>query len=104
MLEEKDLQSLAALMDAKLSKQSEEIMQSVDAKMNHQRGEIMRGVGVLIENEVSPKFALLSEGIDAIDSKLITRSEFDALKEEVAFLKDIIRMHTNQINDLKKAQ
>ena len=37
-------------------------------------------------------------------SKINLTLENDSMKEEIAFLKDIIRMHTNQINDLKKAQ
>lgn len=56
------------------------------------------------ENIIVPQLQALAEGIDTIDRKLITRSEFDAMKEEVAFLKDIVRMHTSQINDLKKAE
>ena len=46
----------------------------------------------------------MAENISSINKKLITRDEIDSMKEEIAFLKDIIRMHTNQINDLKKAQ
>ena len=56
------------------------------------------------EHIVLPQLKAIAEGVTAIDSKLITRSEFDSVKEEIAFLKDIIRMHTSQINDLKKAQ
>ena len=46
----------------------------------------------------------LAEGVGAINDKLVTRSEMESVKEELAFLKDIIRMHTTQINDLRKAQ
>lgn len=69
MLDEKDLQAIAQLMDSKMAQQKKEII-----------SETM----VLMEAYFDPKF--------------------QALKEEIAFLNDIIRMHTNQINDLKKAQ
>ena len=40
----------------------EAISQLMDAKMAAQKKEIIREVGVLIENEVTPKFNLLAEG------------------------------------------
>ena len=53
---------------------------------------------------VLPQIQAIAEGITSINAKLVTRSEMDAMREEIAFLKDIIRMHTTQINDLKKAE
>ena len=61
-------------------------------------------VEITQENTVVPRIQALAEGVSAINDKLIARSEIEALKEEVSFLRDIIRMHTAQINDLKKAQ
>ena len=56
------------------------------------------------ENIIVPNIQTMAEAISSINKKLITRDEIDGMKEEIAFLKDIIRMHTSQINDLKKAQ
>lgn len=61
-------------------------------------------VEVTQENMVLPQIQAIAEGITSINAKLVTRSEMDAMREELAFLKDIIRMHTTQINDLKKAE
>ena len=44
----------------------EAISQLMDAKMAAQKKEIIREVGVLIENEVTPKFNLLAEGQEDI--------------------------------------
>ena len=64
----------------------------------------MAKVEVTQENMVLPQIQAIAEGITSINAKLVTRSEMDAMREEIAFLKDIIRMHTTQINDLKKAE
>ena len=61
-------------------------------------------INLTLENEIRPNMQAMAENISSINKKLITRDEIDSMKEEIAFLKDIIRMHTNQINDLKKAQ
>lgn len=56
------------------------------------------------ENMVLPQIQAIAEGVTSVNNKLIARSELESMKEEMAFLKDIIRMHTNQLNDLKKAR
>lgn len=61
-------------------------------------------IEVTQENIVIPQIQTIAESVSIINDKLITRSEFESIKEEVAFLKDIIRMHTSQLNDLRKAQ
>lgn len=64
----------------------------------------VRKINLTLENEIRPQMQTLAEGVGAINDKLVTRSEMESVKEELAFLKDIIRMHTTQINDLRKAQ
>ena len=51
MLDEKDLQAIAQLIDAKL-----------DQKLAQQKVEIMHEVGALIEVDVIPRFNLLADG------------------------------------------
>lgn len=63
----------------------------------------VRKINLTLENEIRPQMQTLAEGVGAINDKLVTRSEMESVKEELAFLKDIIRMHTTQINDLRKA-
>lgn len=92
MLEEKDLNALAELMDQKLAQQKEEIM---------------RGVGVLMENDVTPKFNLLSDGqtaiLDKLDS-LASVSRVEALEDDVALLKQAVRSLSRELAELKRAQ
>lgn len=61
-------------------------------------------VEVAQENILIPQIQALAEGQKTILETLATKSKVEALEEEVELLKSIIKMHTNQINDLKKAQ
>ena len=61
-------------------------------------------VEVAQENILIPQIQALAEGQKTILDTLAPKSKVEALEEEVALLKSIIKMHTNQINDLKKAQ
>ena len=61
-------------------------------------------VEVAQENILIPQIQALAEGQKTILDTLAPKSKVEALEEEVELLKSIIKMHTNQINDLKKAQ
>lgn len=77
MLEEKDLQEIAHLMT------------------------------VLIENEVTPKFDLLSEGQQALLAKmdeLTPKSRVEELEEKVSMMQLVIRSMARDLEELKKAQ
>lgn len=80
-----------------------ELLSKMDSRMERIEGRVAK-VEVTQENMVFPQIQAIAEGITSINAKLVTRSEMDAMREELAFLKDIIRMHTTQINDLKKAE
>ena len=57
-----------------------------------------------IENEIVPSIKLLAEGQQSILEMLTPKSEMEELKEEVEFLKSVVRLHAKEINELKKAQ
>lgn len=59
---------------------------------------------IIIENEMKPQFNLLAEEIQTIRDLVTPKSEIEELKEEVEFLKSVIRLHAKEINELKKAQ
>lgn len=80
-----------------------ELLEAQGKKLDTVSQEISK-INLTLENEIRPNIQAMAENISSINKKLITRDEIDSMKEEIAFLKDIIRMHTNQINDLKKAQ
>ena len=84
MLDEKDLQAIAQLMDQKMAQQKKGII-----------SETM----VLMESYFDPKFQALSEQINPVPKEAI-----DILENRVDDLEKAVELHTQQINELKKAQ
>lgn len=87
----------------------------MNARMVELADEARRGavhdMQVIIENTIMPSLKLLAEGQRTIIETLTPKSETEELKEEVSFLKSVIRMHAKQlaeqqqeIEQLKKAQ
>ena len=129
MLDERDLQAIAQLIDSRLQKSEQRTSQLIDSKLqeseqrtsqlidsklkeSEQRtmGAIkeseqrtMQGAAALMESYFEPKFQLLAEGIQSLQETQIPRERFDNLEEEVAFLHTIVRQHSREIEKLKHA-
>ena len=93
MLDEKDLQAIAQLIDAKL-----------DQKLAHQKVEIMHEVGALIEVDVIPRFNLLADGQKLIQEKMLPAEAWDETEERLDVLEAVVKRHSREIENLKKAQ
>ena len=65
--------------------------------------EIAHLMSVLIENEVTPKFDLLSEKIDLLQEKLVPAEAVDDRADRVDVLEGTARIHSKEIAKLKKA-
>ena len=100
MLEEKDLQAIAQLME----KQKQEIMSETKGLLSQLKQDIMHDVKVLLDTEVTPKFNLLAENQKIMLDKLAPKSELEELRSEVSVLKLAIRSINQEIAELKKAQ
>ena len=95
MLDEKDLQYFAEMekrMDVRMAKLADEA----------RRGAV-HDMQVIIENTIMPSLKLLAEGQRTILETMTPKSRVDALEEEVAFLRPIIRQHSREIEELKHA-
>lgn len=129
MLDERDLQAIAQLIDSKLQESEQRTVQLIDSKLqeseqrtaqlidsklkeSEQRtmGAIkeseqrtMQGAATLMESYFEPKFQLLAEGIQSLQETQIPRERFENLEEEVAFLHTIVRQHNREIEKLKHA-
>ena len=129
MLDERDLQAIAQLIDSKLQESEQRTAQLIDSKLqeseqrtaqlidsklkeSEQRtmGAIkeseqrtMQGAAALMESYFEPKFQLLAEGIQSLQETQIPRERFENLEEEVAFLHTIVRQHSREIEKLKHA-
>lgn len=91
MLDEKDLQAIAQLMTGLESR--------MDQKMARQKKEIISETMVLMESYFDPKFQALSEQINPVPKEAI-----DIFEDRVDDLEKAVELHTQQINELKKAQ
>lgn len=80
MLDEKDLQAIAALMDSKIRESENRMM-------------------VMMESYFDPKFKALSEQINPVPKEAM-----DILEDRVDDLEKTVDLHTQQIEKLKKAQ
>ena len=129
MLDERDLQAIAQLIDSRLQESEQRTSQLIDSKLqeseqrtaqlidsklkeSEQRtmGAIkeseqrtMQGAAALMESYFEPKFQLLAEGIQSLQETQIPRERFETLEEEVAFLHTIVRQHSREIEKLKHA-
>lgn len=98
MLDEKDLQAIAQLMDAKLEKQKQEIKTEL-------RQELIQDVKVLLDTEVTSKLNLLAEGQDILKERLDTLDEVKELVEDtkstVDVMYSVVSKHSIDIAKLK---
>ena len=86
-----------------LAEQKTEIMQEVSAMFAVQKTEIMQEVSVLMESKFMPIFNLLAEGQRDIFNSLITASRVEALEQEVKLVKVVVKQHSEELKQLKKA-
>lgn len=75
MLDEKDLQAIAQLME----KQKQDIMSETKGLLAQQKQDIMHKV--LLDTEVTTRFNLLAEGQQAIMDAITPKSEIAELKK-----------------------
>ena len=99
MLDEKDLQAIAQLMDSKMTQQKQEIIGTVKDMMTEQKREIISETMVLMESYFDPKFQALSEQINPVPKEAVV-----IIEDRVDDLEKAVDLHTQQIKELKKAQ
>ena len=100
MLDEKDLQAIAEIMDSKIGASEKRMAQL----MAQQRRDIMQDVKALLDTEVQTKFNLLAEGQQAIMEALTPKSEIEQLRSEMDVRKLAVRTLSQDLDELKKAQ
>ncbi len=105
MLEEKDLQAIAQLLNQNLKPIQEE-SSGIKERLDRVEDRAQRNA-VLLECEVDRKLSLLYEGHDAIMErldKLASRSRVEELEGDVILLKDALKLMRLELEALKKAQ
>lgn len=100
MLDKNDLALIQDLLDT----QTARMMDAMEAQKKEILQETAAATRVLIESSIMPKFNLLAEGQQTLLETLAPKSRVEELEEEVDFLKSIIKLHSEQIAELKKSQ
>ena len=100
MLDKNDLALIQDLLDTQTSR----MMDAMEAQKKEILQETAAATRVLIVSSIMPKFNLLAEGQQTLLETLAPKSRVEELEEEVDFLKSIIKLHSEQIAELKKAQ
>ena len=100
MLDKNDLTLIKDLLDTPTA----HMMDAMEAQKKEILQETAAATRVLIESSIMPKFNLLAEGQQTLLETLAPKSRVEALEKEVDFLKSIIKLHSEQIAELKKAQ
>ena len=85
MLDEKDLQSIQTMIDASIRAPEKRMIDYFDT-------------------DVMPKFDLLAEGLQGVQAKLTPMTRIEAIEDDVALLKQVIRSMSKELAELKKAQ
>ena len=99
MLDKNDLALIKDLLDT----QTARMMDAMEAQKKEILQETAAATRVLIESSIMPKFNLLAEGQQTLLETLAPKSRVEELEDEVSFLKSVIRMHSEQIAELKKS-
>lgn len=66
--------------------------------------EDITAIKLRLDYEVEKRFDAVNEGIDAILEKLTPKSRVDELESDVIVLKTAVKMLTQEVAELKKAQ
>lgn len=103
MLDEKDLQAIATLIDARLDAKFDEKLKPIHEEISKNSDEI-RKINVTLENDVFPQLRLLAEGQKTILETMAPKNRVEALEDEVIFLKQVIKSISRDVSELKKAQ
>lgn len=85
MLDEKDIQYL----------------QEMEKRILEQSAANMR---VLLEGIVDPKFGLLADGLKLVQEKMLPAEAIEDVEDRVDVLEAVVKNHSREIRELKKAQ
>lgn len=107
MLDEKDLQAIAEIMDEKIGESEARLTDRIRETEERTIQQAARNTQVIVENVVDKKLDLILEALGAQQEqmkRLAARSKVEALEDELAIVKHIVRMLSQDVAELKKAQ
>jgi len=125
MLDERDLLALSNLIDEKITASearmtahmSKEIASSEERmtrriadseermtrRIADSENRTFHKVSVMMESYFEPKFNLLAENQQMILDTMVPKQRIEEIEDELAILRSVVRLHSEQIAELKKA-
>lgn len=104
MLEEKDLQAIAQLME----KQKQDIMSETKDLLSQQKQEILdettQRMKILLDTEITPKFNLLAENQSIMMEKLERLDDIEVMDTRITALEAMVKKLNRDVEKLKRAQ
>lgn len=79
-------------------------LQQVKEITDEARRGAVNDIQVIIENTISKQLELLAEGQQTLLDTLATKSKVEKLEDDILMLKQVIRIMSQDIEHLKKAQ
>lgn len=117
MLEEKDLQAIAQLIDASLDAKLDaklapindrlDQMQATQAQMQDDQKQIredLAHVKARLDYDVDKKLDAINEGIDTIRETMVSKSRVEQLEDDVIVLKTAFKAMSQRIAELEKVK
>ncbi|MCI8398196.1 MAG: hypothetical protein HFF90_02180 [Oscillibacter sp.] len=123
MLDEKDLQAIENLVDQRISasevrmtetltgtltEMMDEKIQASEVRMGEMMDEKIRAsesrMMAMMESLFMPQCNLLAEKMDALEQKVVRREEHERVEARVDVLEAVVKVHSIEIERLKKAE
>lgn len=76
----------------------------MDKKLEIQKKELLNGVQVLMENTVQTQINLVGEDVQIIRERMPDTDELEAMEARLSAVEAVVKKHSKDIQNLKKAQ
>lgn len=100
----RQMQNNLGALKGELLNTKHEILQSVDKKIKESQVEMLSGVKVLLENDVQSQINLVAEDVQIIRDRMPDSGDIADLQDQISTLKTVVKLHSEDIKSLKKAQ
>jgi len=97
----KETETRLMAMTSKLNKETEA---RLTAMVSEQVNDAERRMMALMEGFFNPKFNLLADQLKVHDQKMITTEKLEKTEARIDVLEAVVRQHSHEIGELKKAQ
>lgn len=108
MLEEKDLQAIAQLMDSRIGESEKRMAELMDQRLAQQKQEILdestQRMKILLDTEITPKFNLLAENQSIMMEKLERLDDIEVMDTRITALEAMVKKLNRDVEKLKRAQ